>query len=136
MTPAPSKTDWKIQAKRPKLLVGVQHCSDTRRIADSYFICLSLSLYLSLFISCYIMESNSFLNSPNDLPTYLIYAICYLKFLTPNFPYQPNFDNEFHAKAELPQEGILFRTQFPSLGIFINKKVGFRKNSGHLVYRF
>jgi hypothetical protein len=31
-------------------------------------------------------------------------------------------------KAELPQEGILFRTQFPSLGIFNNKKVGFRKN--------
>ena len=25
-------------------------------------------------------------------------------------------------KAELPQEGILFRTQFPSLGIFNNKK--------------
>ena len=32
------------------------------------------------------------------------------------------------SKAELPQEGILFRTQFPSLRIFINKKVGFRKN--------
>ena len=31
-------------------------------------------------------------------------------------------------KAELLQEGILFGTQFPSLGIFINKKVGFRKN--------
>jgi hypothetical protein len=31
-------------------------------------------------------------------------------------------------KAELPQEGILFRTQFSSLGIFINKKVGFLKN--------
>jgi hypothetical protein len=30
--------------------------------------------------------------------------------------------------SELPQEGILFHTQFPSLGIFINKKVGFRKN--------
>ena len=30
-------------------------------------------------------------------------------------------------KAELPQEGILFRTQFPSLGIFTNKKVGFLK---------
>ena len=29
------------------------------------------------------------------------------------------------SKAELPQEGILFCTQFPSLGIFINKKVGF-----------
>jgi hypothetical protein len=28
----------------------------------------------------------------------------------------------FIAKAELPQEVILFRTQFPSLGIFINKK--------------
>ena len=28
------------------------------------------------------------------------------------------------SKAELLQEGILFRTQFPSLGIFINKKVG------------
>jgi hypothetical protein len=25
------------------------------------------------------------------------------------------------VKAELPQEGILFRTQFPSLGFFINK---------------
>ena len=32
------------------------------------------------------------------------------------------------TKAELPQEGISFCTQFPSLGIFINKKVGFRKN--------
>ena len=31
-------------------------------------------------------------------------------------------------KAELPQEGILFRTQFSSLGNFINEKVGFRKN--------
>ena len=42
-----------------------------------------------------------------------------------------HFNNfEFYGpdKAELPQEGILFRTQFPSLGIFINKKVGFRKN--------
>ena len=28
-------------------------------------------------------------------------------------------------KAELPQVGILFGTQFPSLGIFISKKVGF-----------
>ena len=34
---------------------------------------------------------------------------------------------EQSTKAELLQEGILFRTQFPSLGIFINKKVGFRK---------
>ena len=33
-----------------------------------------------------------------------------------------------HNKAELPQEGIIFCTQFPSLGIFISKKVGFRKN--------
>ena len=31
------------------------------------------------------------------------------------------------VKAELPQEDILFRTQFPSLGFFINKKGGFRK---------
>ena len=31
------------------------------------------------------------------------------------------------TKAELPQEGILFCNQFPSLGIFINKKVGNRK---------
>ena len=30
--------------------------------------------------------------------------------------------NVHHTKAELPQEGILFCTQFPSLGIFINKK--------------
>ena len=34
----------------------------------------------------------------------------------------------FTTKAELLQEGILFRTQFPSLGIFINKKVRNRKN--------
>ena len=32
------------------------------------------------------------------------------------------------TKAELPQEGILFRTQFSSLGIFINKKVGIQRN--------
>ena len=32
------------------------------------------------------------------------------------------------TKAELPQVGISFCTQFPSLGIFTNKKVGFRKN--------
>ena len=31
-------------------------------------------------------------------------------------------------KAELPLEGIFFRTQFSSLGIFINKKVGNQKN--------
>ena len=30
-------------------------------------------------------------------------------------------------KVELPKESILFRTQFPSLGIFNNEKVGFRK---------
>jgi hypothetical protein len=40
------------------------------------------------------------------------------------------------AKAELPKEGILFHTQSPSLGIFIDKKVGFRKNSGHPAYNF
>ena len=34
----------------------------------------------------------------------------------------------YFTKAELPQQGIFFRTQFPSMGIFINKKVGFRKN--------
>ena len=33
-----------------------------------------------------------------------------------------------YYKAELPQEGILFCTQFSSLGIFIKKKVGNRKN--------
>ena len=31
-------------------------------------------------------------------------------------------------KAELPQVGIFFRTQFPSLGFFINKQVWNRKN--------
>ena len=34
----------------------------------------------------------------------------------------------YFIKAKLPQEGILFRNQFPSLGLFINKKIGFRKN--------
>ena len=33
----------------------------------------------------------------------------------------------YSDKAELPQVGIFFCTQFPSLGIFINKKVGNRK---------
>ena len=32
-----------------------------------------------------------------------------------------------NTKAELQQVGIFFRTQFPSLGFFINKKVGNRK---------
>ena len=32
------------------------------------------------------------------------------------------------GKAELPLEGIFFPTQFPSKGIFINKKVGNRQN--------
>ena len=32
------------------------------------------------------------------------------------------------TKAELLQEGILFCTQFPSLGIFVSKKVGNQKN--------
>ena len=31
-------------------------------------------------------------------------------------------------KAELPKVSIFFRTQIPSLGFFINKKVGNRKN--------
>ena len=35
-----------------------------------------------------------------------------------------NFD-----KAELPKVGIFFRTQFPSLGIFINNKVGNQKKT-------
>ena len=34
----------------------------------------------------------------------------------------------FVDKAELQQVGIFFRTQFPYLGYFINKKVGNRKN--------
>ena len=37
-----------------------------------------------------------------------------------------------NTKAELPQEGILFHTQFPSLGFFFNKKVGFRKKQDHI----
>ena len=45
--------------------------------------------------------------------------ICFTEFV---------FLESHNAKAELPQEGILFRTQFPSLVIFINKKVGFLKN--------
>ena len=49
---------------------------------------------------------------------------CRKKILT----YVGEFASIATIKAELPQEGILFRTQFPSLGTFINKKVGFRKN--------
>ena len=32
-----------------------------------------------------------------------------------------------HTKAELPKVGFFFHIQFPSQGIFINKKVGNRK---------
>ena len=44
------------------------------------------------------------------------------------------FEHNWHEKmmdtfkAELPRVGILFSAQFSSLGILINKKVGFRKN--------
>ena len=31
------------------------------------------------------------------------------------------------TKAELPKVGVFFHTQFTSLGIFINKKIGNRK---------
>ena len=34
----------------------------------------------------------------------------------------------FYSKAELLKAGIFFSAQFPSLGIFINKEVGNRKN--------
>ena len=37
-------------------------------------------------------------------------------------------NDKTHIKAESPQEGILFCTQFSSLGIFINKKIGNRQN--------
>ena len=40
------------------------------------------------------------------------------------------------CKAEIAQVGTFFNTQFPSLGIFINKKVGNRKNQDHPVYNF
>ena len=33
-----------------------------------------------------------------------------------------------NIKAELPLEGTFFCTQFPSLGIFNNKKVGNQEN--------
>ena len=48
-------------------------------------------------------------------------------FFLPNFPGATFIPDSriTCAKAELPQEGNLFCTQFPSLGIFINKKVGF-----------
>ena len=39
------------------------------------------------------------------------------------------YNYRYFFKAELPQEGILFRTHFPSLGIFVNKKVGNQKNN-------
>ena len=41
------------------------------------------------------------------------------------------------TKVELPQESILFRTQFPSLEIFIGKKVGNQKKLRPLLlYQF
>ena len=36
-----------------------------------------------------------------------------------------DFENQSLSKAKLPAVGILFGTQFPSMGIFICKKVGF-----------
>ena len=40
----------------------------------------------------------------------------------------PSTSSRTTPKAELKKQGISFHTEFPSLGIFINKKVGFRKN--------
>ena len=41
----------------------------------------------------------------------------------------PKKPKPYQRKAELPQVGTYFlSTQFPSLGIFINKKVGYQKN--------
>ena len=61
--------------------------------------------------------------SPEAVIKAQYFIIQYLKviFLFPLFTWN-------NTKAELPQEGILFRTQSHSLGIFINKKVGFLKS--------
>ena len=40
------------------------------------------------------------------------------------------------GKAELPKEGILFHTQLPSLGIFIDKKLDFEKTKTTLYTSF
>ena len=40
----------------------------------------------------------------------LIYAICYLKFLTPNFPYQPNFEMNFMLNLSLLHSNGLTRS--------------------------
>ena len=45
-------------------------------------------------------------------------------------------DYVIFTKAELSQGGAFLCTQFPSLGIFTNKKVGFPKKYDHLVYNF
>ena len=63
-----------------------------------------------------IIQGSKSLDNPTSLClTQLQYNFCKLCFI-------------HFTKAELPQEVISFRTQFPSLEIFNNKKVGFRKN--------
>ena len=56
-----------------------------------------------------------------------------LKFFANSWPSVSNFKR---IKAELLQEGILFGTQFPSLVIFISKKVEFHKTKTSLYTTF
>ena len=47
-----------------------------------------------------------------------------------------NIEFKAGTKGKCAQEGTFFANRFPSLGNFVNKKVGFRKNKAHLVINF
>ena len=58
------------------------------------------------------------------------FASGYAKLQFPGISTEPKhgLSGRSFFKAEFPQVAILFGTQFPSLGIFISKKIKFWKN--------
>ena len=46
------------------------------------------------------------------------------------------FSNFIKTKGKCVQEGTFFANTFPSLGNFVNNKVGFQENKAYLVLNF
>ena len=65
---------------------------------------------------------------PEGIGTWGLFPTKFWQFYKPCSNAMGDSLNPPHTKAELPKVGISFCTQFPSLGIFVNKKVGNRRN--------
>ena len=82
-----------------------------------------VDFYILIFVGCLICFTYC-----HDLPNYRMGAFTYdVRYFLAIFDLPTPLPKNRTSYVNAPQEGISFRTQFPSLGISINKKVGNRK---------